>query len=160
MTVEAFFDSSEKGDVKAQVEELLELAVPHKKTEKDKPSPPFVSFGWGTTTYIEEAVIKSVSAKYTRFRPDGMPIRATATITLEELRPVDKKQNPTSGSFDIEVERMVLPGDTLPLIAYEELGSSDLWRVVADANGIDDPFRLRVGTSLVIPGLHSLPSSN
>jgi hypothetical protein len=129
---------------------------PHKKTKNDKPSPPFVSLGWGSTHYIDQAIVKSVSVKYTRFKSDGSPIRAVAAVSLEELRPANAKQNPTSGGLDAEVERLIGPGDTLQLIAYQELGSPELWRVIADVNGIDDPFRMREGTSLIIPSLASI----
>jgi hypothetical protein len=156
ITVEMFFDASEGGDVGDAVDKLLACTEPHAKTKKDKPSPPFVSFGWGVKTYIDQAVVKSVSVKFTRFRADGTPIRAVATVTLEELKPAEAKQNPTSGSFAVEVERVVRPGDTLASVAYEELGSPTLWRIVAEANHIDDPFRLRPGTPLIVPSLASL----
>ena len=156
ITLEMFFDASEGGDVGKSVDDLLACLEPHQKTKKDKPSPPFVSFGWGVKTYLDQAVVKSVSVKYTRFKPDGTPIRAVATVTLEELRPAEAKQNPTSGSLDVEVERVVRPGDTLASIAYEELGSPSLWRVIAEANRIHDPFRLPAGRPLIIPSLASL----
>jgi nucleoid-associated protein YgaU len=157
MTLEMFFDASEGGDVTKDVDRLLACMEPHAKTEKDKPSPPFVSFGWGKVTYLEHAVVKSVAVKYTRFRSDGAPIRATATVTLEELRPPAKRQNPTSGSEGVESERVVGPGDTLALVAFQELGSTARWRDLAAVNGIDDPFRVPSGRRLVIPAVHSLP---
>ncbi len=156
MTLEMFFDASEGGDVQGPVDKLLKCMDPHEKTEKDKPSPPFVAFGWGAKTYLDQAVVKSVSVKYTRFKADGSPIRAVATVTLEELRPAQPGQNPTSGSLDAEVERVVRPGDSLALIAYEELGSADLWRAIAEVNQIDDPFRIPVGARLIIPTLAAL----
>jgi nucleoid-associated protein YgaU len=156
ITVEMFFDASEGGNVSKAVDKLLSCLEPHSKTKNDKPSPPFVSLGWGVFHYIDQAVVKSVSVKYTRFKPDGTPIRAVATVTLEELRPADPKQNPTSGGSDIEVERVLRPGDSLASIAYEELGSPSLWRVIAEANHIDDPFRLAPGRSLIVPSLASL----
>jgi nucleoid-associated protein YgaU len=160
VTLEMFFDASEGGDVAGGVDKLLACLEPHPKTKKDKPSPPFVSLGWGVKTYLDQAVVKSVSVKYTRFRPDGTPIRAVASVTLEELRPVEPKQNPTSGAFDVEVERIMRPGDTLASIAYDELGSPALWRVIAEANGIDDPFRVPPGRSLIVPGLAGLSGAS
>lgn len=160
VSLEMFFDASEGGDVTADIDKLMSCVEPHKKTTKDKPSPPFVSLGWGSTTYITQAIVKSVSVKYTRFKSDGSPIRAVAAVSLEELRPPDPRQNPTSGGLDAEVERLIGPGDTLPLIAYQELGTPELWRVIADINGIDDPFRIREGTTLIIPSLASIAPEN
>lgn len=156
VTLEMFFDASEGGDVSAAIGDLMSCVEPHQKTKKDKPSPPFVSLGWGSTTYIDQAIVKSVSVKYTRFKSDGSPIRAVAAVSLEELRPPTGKQNPTSGGLDAEIERLIGPGDTLQLIAYQELGSPELWRAIADINGIDDPFRIREGTVLIIPSLASI----
>lgn len=52
--------------------------------------------------------------------------------------------------------RDVKAGDTLPLIAREAYGDPRLWRLIAEANGIDDPFRFPepddVGRLLLIPG--------
>jgi hypothetical protein len=160
ITVEVFLDASEGGDVSSDIDDLLKVMEPTDKNENDKPSPPFCSFGWGPTTFLSHAVIKTVAIKYTRFDQQGKPIRASAMVTLEELKPGTAKTNPTSGSPDAEVERIVNPGDSLASIAYEELGSPNLWRSVAAMNGIDDPFRIRPGTSLVIPSLTALAASN
>ncbi len=153
ITLEMFFDASEGGDVTKDVERLLACMEPHPKTKKDKPSPPFVTFGWGKATYMENAVVKSVAVKYPRFRADGSPIRAVATVTLEELRPTEPGQNPTSGSFGIEFQHVVGPGDTLASIAHRELGSPARWRDIARVNDIDDPMRLPVGGHVLIPTL-------
>jgi nucleoid-associated protein YgaU len=45
----------------------------------------------------------------------------------------------------------VRDGDSLPSIAYEAYGDATRWRVIAEANGIDDPMRLRRGSELTIP---------
>lgn len=50
------------------------------------------------------------------------------------------------------VVHLVQPGDTLGAIAQRYLGDAGKWRIIADANGIDDPRTLRVGQALTIPG--------
>lgn len=156
VTLEMFLDASTGGSVMPTIDKLFSCVDPHPKTEKDKPSPPFVSFGWGTQTYVDAAVIKTVSVKFTRFRSDGTPIRAVATVTLEQLKPAAGKQNPTSGTLDAQTERVVRQGDTLASIAYQEYGSPTVWRVIAEANGIDDAFRIRPGALLLIPATDSV----
>lgn len=153
VSLEMFLDASEGGDITKQVDKLFSCVDPHPKTKRDKPSPPFVSFGWGHQTYLERAVMKSVSVKYTRFRPDGAPIRAVASVVLEEIKPIEPRQNPTSGGIEARTERTVRAGDTLASIAYEELGTPTLWRAIAAANGIDDPFRVAIGRRLLVPAL-------
>jgi nucleoid-associated protein YgaU len=53
---------------------------------------------------------------------------------------------------------VLVEGDTLAGIAYNEYGNPSLWRAVAAANGIDDPMRLRSGTSVLLPSVNDLPS--
>lgn len=151
MTLEMFLDGSEGADITATVKQLMECVDPHPATKSAKPSPPFVTFGWGSFPYIDHAVIKSVSVKFTRFKADGTPIRAIATIKIEELKPAAKGQNPTSGSLDAKAEHVVGQGDSLASISYRHLGTADAWRLIAEANSIDDPFRVPPGTRLVIP---------
>jgi hypothetical protein len=157
--LEMFLDASEGGDVMAQVNDLWKCVDPHKKTEKDKPSPPFVTFGWGKQVFLEKAIVKTVSIKFTRFRADGAPIRAVATVTLEQLQPSKPGQNPTSGALEAHTERVVSAGETLASIAYRDLGSPTLWRVIAEANDIDDPFRVRPGRRILIPSVDSMSRS-
>jgi len=42
-------------------------------------------------------------------------------------------------------------GDTLASVAYEEYRNPTKWRALAEANGIDDPMRLRPGAVLIVP---------
>jgi nucleoid-associated protein YgaU len=59
-------------------------------------------------------------------------------------------QNPTSqGTYGNKVH-VVKPGETMALIANMEYGDSKIWRVIADANGLDNPKDLRPGTVLEI----------
>ncbi len=45
----------------------------------------------------------------------------------------------------------LVAGDSLELLAYREYGDPTAWRVIAQANGIDDPQRLRPGAELIVP---------
>jgi nucleoid-associated protein YgaU len=97
----------------------------------------------------------NLSVRYTLFREDGTPVRATAKITLQEAEDEHhtKRQNPTSYSEPGLRFREVLPRDTLAQIAYEEYGDATVWRRIADRNRLDDPLNLRPGQILVIPPL-------
>ncbi len=161
MTIEAFFDASEKLDVSngkstrdiaKDIKTLFRCCVPLDHTVgKNRPSPPFVDFRWGKTIKFR-AYVKQVSAKYTLFKPDGTPIRAVCSISLQEIPTPAGPQNPTSGSRELVRTRTVMAGDSLPSIAYDEYGDPAMWRVVARSNGIDDPMRVPVGTELLLPG--------
>ena len=152
MNFELFFDEYERdGNVQDSVAKLEELAKVDASTEgaAKKPRPAFVRFGWGRETLFK-SIIKSLDATYTMFHPDGRPARAKVKISLEEVPDEAAAQNPTSGGLPGLRSHMVLPGETLDLIAYRELGRANLWRHLAETNGVDDPWALRPGQRLVI----------
>lgn len=45
----------------------------------------------------------------------------------------------------------MLSGDTLQALAWQEYGDPAAWRLIAEANGIDDPMRLALGRELLLP---------
>jgi len=153
MSMELFFDGWETArDVSGDVDKLMEWTTPTKKSLSDnKPNPPIVVFHWGSKSYFD-AFVKQVSAKYTMFRPDGTPSRASVNVGFEEV-PVDPppKQNPSSGTVPGQRTHLLTDGDTLHSVAFAEYGDAALWRGLADVNGIDDPLRLRPGRTLLIP---------
>jgi len=153
MTIEVFLDSGSnpKTDVGASVEALLALCVPlPTEHASSKPLPPFVVFGWGNQHRFV-ACVKQVTAKFTLFRSDGVPLRATCQVTLEEIPIPVPPQNPTSGGRRDVRGHTVVAGDSLASIAYDAYGATRRWRDVAEANAIDDPLRLPAGTRLLLP---------
>lgn len=158
LSVEMFLDATRKMDdsvVKA-VEKLFNCCVPIEDTrEKQKATPPWVRFQWGAVTGFP-AHIKTVTAKYTLFTPSGTPVRAVCTVQMEEMGGETSGQNPTSGALAARSVRTVVSGDSLPSMAYREYGDPTLWRALAEANEIDDPMRLPVGLTLLVPALEEL----
>jgi nucleoid-associated protein YgaU len=158
LSVEMFLDASRKMDdsvVKA-VEKLFSCCVPTEKSrQKQKASPPWVRFQWGAVTGFP-AHITSVSVKYTLFTPSGTPVRAVCTVQMEEMGGETSGQNPTSGALAARSVHTMVDGDSLPSIAYAEYGDPTLWRVLAEANDIDDPMRLPVGRPLLVPAMEEL----
>ena len=47
----------------------------------------------------------------------------------------------------------VIEGDRLDTIAFKYYNNSKLWYIIADVNGIINPFELEIGIKLLIPGL-------
>jgi nucleoid-associated protein YgaU len=118
----------------------------------DTGRPPVVRFQWGEA-WSFNAVIKNISQKFTLFLPNGTPVRATLTVTFQEV--TDKAMlpatNPTSGGDGSRRVWRVLDGDTLAWIAYKQYGSASHWRRIADANRLTNVRQLTAGTVLVIP---------
>lgn len=150
ISVEVFLDRELCGDIAAAVAKLFSCLEPVPKNREKNPSPPYVSFGWGTHHYLT-GVVKSVTAKYTLFDVNGNPIRATCTVDLQESAKPLGKTNPTSGGLTPRHAHTVSAGDSLMSVAYAEYGDPSYWRAVATANGIDDPMRLRPGAVLLLP---------
>lgn len=158
LALEMFLDASEKQDasVVQTVEQLFACCVPTDDSHQKKVgSPPWVVFHWGGLTSFT-AYVSSVSVKYTLFTPSGLPIRGVATVNLEEISGEQSGQNPTSGALAARSVHTVVSGDTLASIAWREYGDPTMWRAVAQANGIDDPMRLRAGTALLVPAAEEL----
>lgn len=153
LSLEIFLDSTDSPSrsVTKDVEILFSCCTPTLQSLlMRQPSPPFVIFGWGTTMSFL-AFVKSVSARYTLFKQDGTPLRATCQVSLEEIPTPIPRQNPTSGTLTSHRTYVVTAGDTLASIAYREYRNPNLWRSIAELNGIDNPMRLPSGTQLLLP---------
>ena len=154
LTVEMFFNAADSphGGVAAAVGMLLACLVPTAESRgQQKAMPPLVKLRWGSVTGFL-AFVNSVQAKYTLFSPDGTPLRALCSVSLEEMPSSTPRQNPTSGGITAHRVHTVVDGDTLASVAHRAYGDPNLWREVAAVNGIDDPLRVRVGTQLKLPG--------
>ena len=158
LTLEVFFDATDAMDssVVTLVDQLFSCCVPTDESlGQKKASPPLVVLHWGKVTSFA-AFVTSVQAKYTLFTPDGTPIRAICSVALEEMPGDPLKQNPTSGALAARSLHTLVAGDSLASIAYREYGDPTLWRPLAAFNDIDDPLRLRLGASLLIPTVDEL----
>ena len=158
LSVEMFFDATEEQNdsVVTAVEKLLSCCVPTEETRGQKRAlPPLVVFQWGPVIGFP-GFITQVGVKYTLFASDGMPLRATCSVSIEELAGELKAQNPTSGTLSVHRHHTVVEGDSLASLAHREYGDPTLWRALASFNDVDDPMRLRAGTALLVPTLDDL----
>lgn len=150
LTMELFFDATDTLDASVvfSVERVLACCVP--AGEEAGSWPPLVVLHWGSVSSFL-GFVTDVQARYTLFAADGTPIRATCAVTIEEMPQTQGPQNPTSGTPATHAEHTVGTTDTLATIAYREYGDPAAWRRLAAFNGIDDPMRLQVGSTLRIP---------
>ena len=127
--------------------------------------PPILRFIWGKFWNIP-VVVAAVSERLENFTPDGAPGRSWLRMRLLRVRepdappaapPVDEAAPPTPEEINTELslERMqyyeVTGGDRLDEIASQFYGLPSYWRVLADFNGLDDPFDIQAGMVLLIP---------
>lgn len=115
-------------------------------------APPICEFKWGTFTF--DCVLERVSGRFTLFRADGTPVRATLNVALKEFVEVGQQvREDNMQSADHTKARVVRRGESLSSIAAAEYGDAAKWRPIAAANGIDNPRRIAPGRQLVIPPL-------
>jgi nucleoid-associated protein YgaU len=153
LDVELFLDATDQnaGDVSGSVATVLRAVRPTDKSISDgTPFPPIAVFSWGAARPFV-GVVSKVSAQMTLFRPSGQPVRASCKLSLLEYDPMPARQNPTSGALRSTRTHTVVLGDSLASIAHREYGAPRLWRAIAAANELEDPFDLRVGRELLIP---------
>ena len=139
--------------VRTSTAALLDMMeVPSGKTGGSPTAvPPFVTFAWGALVF--KGACTSLSVTYKLFKPDGDPLRADVKLTLKQAAAVQPGQNPTTRAAAGFGVHRVRDGDTLPSISYEAYGDATKWRLIAEANGVDNPLHLRRGVPLSLPRL-------
>lgn len=134
-------------DTRQDVEQLLKWGTKELTGDKDLPKLKLV---WGL--FDHQVKIKTVDVTYTRFDSRGKPVRADVQLTLyalESQRPGN--QNPSSGGIPGRGAHTLVQSENLQQLATQHYGSAAHWRDIADANGIDDPLRVRPGVTLFLP---------
>lgn len=147
--------TSDRQGVRPATDALLALM---EADEAQAKPPPTVRFAWGTVLSFR-AVCTSVRLAFLMFHADGTPTRARAHLTLRQVEKDARSgsgtparpQNPTTTAERHVGAHVVRDGDTLQSIAHSFYADPTHWRRIAEANGIDDPVRLRRGTELTVP---------
>ena len=160
LSLDLFFDVTEpveRGDrlvayedVRVLTDEIVKLTRIDGKLKR----PPACEISWGKAPQESDfpftGVVSSLTQNFTLFRRNGKPVRATLSVAFIEFL------NPKNDLLKTDPElttRVVRRGDTLSAIASEVYRDPALWRVIAEANRIDDPLQLEVGARLTVPKL-------
>lgn len=150
LSMDLFFDtySYEKStDVREYTNKIVNLL----KIDPAIHAPPVLKFVWATLDFT--CVLSRVTKKFTMFRSDGTPVRATLTVTFNEYKTETSiMENPTESS-DRTKHYVLQEGDSLWLIAAKEYGDPTMWRAIAESNKIDNPLGLEIGKEIVVPPL-------
>ena len=140
-------------DVRYYTNKLFKLV--QNDSSLDPERPPFCWFNWGFESGAVKntefkAYVTDVSVEYILFQSDGTPCRAKANLTLKQAPEDSPGQNPTTqGTYGNRVH-LVKPGESLAYITYMYYGDSTVWRILADANGINNPLNIKAGDTLEI----------
>lgn len=155
LTLDLFFDTTRDGmgdsvtDVRNRTRAIYQLVKIQPKTH----APPRIQFVWGKGLSFK-AIVESVQQKFTLFNPQGIPLRATLSVSFREYKTLeDQIADPKRESSDHTKTRVVKRGDTLSKIANDEYNDPKEWRRIADQNPREtaNPRRLVPGTVLEIP---------
>jgi len=97
-------------------------------------------------------VLDSMKKRYILFLDGGIPVRARVTLSFKEYIPVEIqiKKSPRS-SPDRLKKYVIKEGDSLWQLSYKEYGEPYYWRIIAEANKIDNPILLEPGKEIDIP---------
>jgi nucleoid-associated protein YgaU len=156
LSLELFFDVTEPIDDQpvADVRTITNAIVALTRIESKQGRPPVCEISWGAAPVNSDfpftGVVTSLTQRFTLFRNTGEPVRANLTLTLMEFLDPEDDQRQTDPEL---TTRRVRRGDSLTSIAAEVYRDPALWRVIAEANSLDDPRRLDIGRTLSIPKL-------
>ena len=109
-------------------------------------------FGETNAEPVFKCLLQSVDVNYKAFDRDGEPLHAElAAVFVEQLDPPTAAQQADNSSPDLTHRRVVVDGDTLPLLCREIYGSAVHYLRVAQVNALDDFRNLTPGQELIFP---------
>ena len=115
--------------------------------------PYFVIIRWGIGETFK-GVLTSIDTTYSLFDPDGVPLRATVSLSFKSyLDPKAVAQEEDNSSPDLTHRVPVVAGDTLPLISNRIYGDPTYFVQLAAINKLDKLRTLTPGTVLIVPPL-------
>ena len=174
LSLDLFFDTTEFGmDDNAQsVTTLTDQFYQLVKIQGKLHAPPVCFFSWGndfpgSRSYDSlsgsngsqqrhgfKCVVDSVKQRFTLFSPQGVPLRATLSVSLKEYKTLAEQiAEINKRSADHSSTYVVQAGQTLNKIATEFYDDPSQWRAIADQNNLFDPLVLTPGSILDIPKL-------
>ena len=117
--------------------------------------PPLLTLQWGDPArgFLMQGTLTSVNIDYKRFDSIGNPIHAEVRCSFTEAPSslLSMLTNPTSGGVPGRRSHVMRQGESLAGLATDTYGRPGAWRDIADSNGIDDPFRVSPGRSVMLP---------
>ena len=142
--------------VSERVEDLLKLSF---RMNGNIHEPNYLKVVWGELDF--SCRLSNLDINYTSFDRNGSALRAELDLSLISDEEVNKRlaeENKTSP--DLTHSRIVLAGDTLPLLAKQIYGSSAHYLWVAQFNQLDDFRNLTPGQWLHFPPLPQEPAAS
>ena len=141
-------DGKPRANISDDLKKFRDVLISYKG---DSHEPRHFKLVWGENSIFKGRVIE-LSINHKLFKPDGTPIRATATVkfksSIEEQKRAAKENR---SSPDLTHIRRVKKGDTLPMMCYTIYGDPKYYLQVAEANGISNFRNLKPGMVITFP---------
>jgi hypothetical protein len=169
LSLDLFFDTTEAGmgDSTTSVTTVTDQFYKLVKIDGTTHAPPICLFSWGSEFPGKRAygtgsqqrhgfkcVVESVRQRYTLFSPQGIPLRATVTVSLREYKTLyEQIAEINKQSSDHTSTHLVQSGETLAQISAAVYNDPTQWRAIALNNNLFDPMNLQPGQMLEIPPL-------
>ena len=159
LSMELFFDTYEEegGEAQKDVRKHTDKIVSLTAVDGELHRPPLCKLVWGQFQFpTVKWRLQQLNQRFTLFLPGGTPVRAVLTCTFIEWRSDEDEQKlQNKQSANIPKSYTVRRGDTLSGIAASQYRDPALWRVIAQANQIDNPRNLTPGQTLRVPALRT-----
>jgi hypothetical protein len=157
LTLNLFFDVTEpvNGKPVSDVREETGKIVALSRIRRGLDRPPVVVVAWGgdppdaaNSDFPFTGVVTQLTQTFKLFSSEGQPLRADMTVVFTEFLDPEKDRKQTDPEF---TTRLFKRGDSLSGIAAANYRDPGLWRIIAEANNLDDPRHIPVGLRLSIP---------
>lgn len=171
LSVELFFDTTDEGmnDSVMSVTDKVNQFYTLVKQDPDTHAAPRCCFYWGPppsheqqgknpvsyAPYYFTCVVESIDRKFQLFSPEGTPLRARLTVKLREYKTVEQMVSQLN-SADRTKAHVLKRRERLDQVSASEYDSPAEWRRIAEANDLEDPRRVPVGTILKLPPMRPM----
>jgi hypothetical protein len=182
LSLDLFFDTTEAGmdDGAVSVTTVTDLFYQLVKINGLTHAPPILFFSWGMQfpgqrpyesigigpgtgsqqRHGFKCVVESVRQRYTLFSPQGIPLRATLTVSLKEYKTLAEQIAEINGQSSNHTNtHVVQTGETLAQISAAVYDDPTQWRAIANQNNLLNPLLLQPGQILEIPPLSNSGSN-
>jgi hypothetical protein len=112
---------------------------------------PFLQIIWGPTIFT--GTFTNITVEYKLVDPTGTPIMAVLHCRFKESPPNSVQADTQMSSPDLTHSRVVVAGDTLPLLCNEIYQDASYYVQVAQVNNLANFRKLQVGSTIYFPPL-------
>jgi len=114
--------------------------------------PNYVKLAWGKITFRGQ--VKDLSFAYSSFTADGIPLKATANVTFQEVMNIKERlAEENKSSPDLTHIITIKEGDTLPGLCNKIYSNPIYYAEIARINKLDSFRKLHAGDRIILPPL-------